>query len=99
MVSLLDKQICQVNRWPRGQPPPDLTPMGKARFEQLAGTVDVALTRLHVAQHAQREAGVAVRARRLDTGEYLLSPRPSRIVVAVVESDLRHPEPGERLHP
>jgi len=40
-----------------------------------------------------------VRARRLDTGEYLLSPRASRIVVAVIESDLRHPEPGERLHP
>ncbi len=40
-----------------------------------------------------------MRARRLDAGEYLLSPRASRIVVAVIESDLRHPEPGQRLHP
>ena len=73
--------------------------MGEARFEELAGTVDVALARVHVAQQAQREAGVAVRPRRLATGEYLLSPRASRIVVAVIESELRHPEPGQRLHP
>jgi len=50
VVSLLDKQICQLSRWPRGQPPPDLTPMGEACFEELAGTVEVALARLHVAQ-------------------------------------------------
>ena len=37
MVTLLDQQVCQIERGPRGQPPTHFPAFGEAGFEELAG--------------------------------------------------------------
>ena len=99
VVVLLGQQPCQIDRGPRGQPPPDFSPLGETRFEERAGPRGVTPARCHVAQQAQGEGGVASRAEGRGAGEDLFGPRPRRGVVALVEGHLREPEPGQRLHP